>query len=165
MRLGQPPSAATQIREAESRQLQGDEAALLAEAAQVLQDSGYTITESSAVAGVLTGHKDRDATEAGQVATAILIGVLAGPASMRWDTTQAIRAPVTTRPVRNGAARRQEGSDVGTASQTVVMRVSFERLISNNRGETRHEPLLQPELQRDFFDKLRQGLSGARQAA
>jgi hypothetical protein len=154
MRIGKPPEQAAQIRESETRRLQGDEATLLAEATQVMQDLGYTVSESSAGAGVLAGTKSRDATEAGQVAGAIVMAVLFGAASARWDTDQMIRLTVTTWP---------EGSasplPAGSPPRTVAMRVSFERLIGDNRGMVRHEALIAPELQREFFEKLGQSLS------
>lgn len=154
MQIGKPSEQAAQIREAETRRLQGDEATLLAEATQVMQDLGYTVSESSAGAGVLAGTKSRDATEAGQVAGAIVMAVLFGAAHARWDTDQVIRLTVTTWP---------EGSAVplspGASPRTVAMRVSFERLIGDNRGMVRHEALNAPELQREFFEKLGQSLA------
>lgn len=151
VRVGQPPEQAAQIREAETRRLQGDEATLLAEATQVMQDLGYTLVESSAGAGVVVGTKHRDATEAGQIAGALVMAVLFGAANARWDTDQVIRMTVTTWP---------EGSPIlaGTP-RTVAMRVSFERLLQDNQGRVRHEPLTEAELHREFFEKLRQSMA------
>jgi hypothetical protein len=149
-RLGRAPEQAQQIREAETRRLQGSEALLLSEATQVLQDLGYTVTESSGGAGVVGALKNRDATESGQVAGAISMAVLfTGVANMRFDTAQEIRVTVTTWP--EGAAL--------PAVQNVAMRVSFERLIVNNKGEVRYEALTSPELHREFFDKLGQSVA------
>jgi len=154
MRIGQPPAEALQIRDFETRHLSGDERVLLAEATQVLQDLGYTITESSGPAGVLAASKHRDATEAGQVVGAIVVGVLFGAANMRWDTDQVIRVTLTTWPSAGAGLIR-----ASTASPDVAMRISFERLIRNNKGEVRFEPLRDPGLQQQFFEKLNQSLA------
>lgn len=153
--LGQPHERAAQIREAETRRLQGDEVILLAEATQVMQDLGYTVTESSAGAGVIAGIKNRDATEAGQIVGAVVMAVLFGAANARWDTAQAIRVTITTWPEAQAAPL----STLPPSQRNVAMRVSFERLITDNQGAVRHEALTDAALHNEFFDKLRQSMS------
>jgi hypothetical protein len=153
LKIGRPSEKAAQIREAETRRWSGSEAVILSEATQVLQDLGYTIAESSTEAGLLAGNKERDAQEAGQVAGAILVAVLLGASAARWDMNQILRVTITTWPERQTApvatpGNRQRGS----------IRVSFERLVRNNRGEVRHESMTDAALLAEFYAKLRQSL-------
>jgi hypothetical protein len=88
--------------------------------------------------------KDRDATEAGQVAAAIAVAVLTG-AYMPTDKNQKIRASLVTKPV-------------GDEKSTNV-RVTFQRTIWNTQGNvTRIEGLKDPELYQEFFNKLSQSV-------
>ena len=50
-----------------------DEGAILAAAAGVMQDLGFTIEETQAKAELVSGSKDRDAVEAQQVAGQIFL--------------------------------------------------------------------------------------------
>ena len=71
-------------------------AAMLSAAAGVFQDLGFTLDESEYTLGVLVGSKQRDATNAGQVAGAILIAALGG-GSTPIDSHQVIRASMVMR--------------------------------------------------------------------
>ena len=154
MLLGAARPVAAQIREMQTLVLPDvAEAQLLRDATQVLLDLGFAIEESSSDYGVLVGSKERDATEAGQVAAAVAITVVAAlflvAVIPTWDQDQLIRATVTTRPIRGG-----RGAD---------LRVTFERRVRNNQGHSRYEALEAPELYREFFTLLRQGIgTGAR---
>ena len=121
---------------------------LLIEASQVLQDLGFTIEESAPRYGVLAGSKDRDATETGQVtaqvALAIGMALIGARYDPVWDRDQVIRATITTSPVGSNEAR---------------LRVSFERIITNNKGLSRVEELSEPEFSKGFFEKIHSGLA------
>ena len=146
--IGAPRADAAAIRERQtSRFLVDSEERLLVEATQVLQDLGFTVEESAPRLGVLAGSKDRDATEAPQVVAQValtvglaLLGVQHRPV---WDTDQVIRATLTTRPV---------------GPQEASLRVSFERIVTNNQGATRVEELTAPEFSTGFFEQVRAGL-------
>lgn len=150
MRAGAPLPNAAQIRERETgRFALRDETTLLLEATAVLQDLGFTVEESAPRLGVLAGAKDRDATEAGQVAGQValtvglaLLGVRYNPV---WDKDQLIRVTLTTLPLKSEGA--------------VKMRVSFERIVINNQGVARSERLDAPEFSTGFFDQVRKGLA------
>jgi hypothetical protein len=60
-----------------------------------------------------------------------------------WDTDQIIRTTISTRPL---------------GPRDTLLRVSFERIITNNHGITRTEELTAPEFSYGFFEKVRQGL-------
>ncbi|MGG7565226.1 hypothetical protein ACQ5SO_03555 [Rhodovulum sp. DZ06] len=148
MQIGAPRANAVEMRELQTATFHGvDERALLIETTQALQDLGFTIEESTAKYGVLAGSKDRDAVETGEVAGQIaltvglaLLGVRYNPT---WDTDQVIRATVTTAPYEGDSTR---------------MRVSFERIVTRNDGNSRAEELNAPEFTSGFFDKVRSGL-------
>ena len=130
----------------ERRQLQTrvfetpDEAELLSASAALLQDLGFNLDESEVALGVIVGSKERDATEAGQVAASIFLAVLIG-ASVPWDDEQKIRASVVTRELgeRNGYA----------------LRLTMQRIVWNTQGQVSGtEPLDEPEIYQEFFQKL-----------
>jgi hypothetical protein len=147
LQTGAIRSDAPQIRERQTAQFSTPEERLLVEASQVLQDLGFTIEESAPRYGVLAGSKDRDAVESGQVVGQIaltvglaLLGVRYDPV---WDTDQVIRTTLSTAPAANG--------------QT-ALRVSFERIITNNKGVSRVEELTAEEFSSGFFERVRTGL-------
>jgi hypothetical protein len=149
LKIGAPRPDAVEIRARQSETFpQVSEQVLLAEATQVLQDLGFTVEESVPRYGVLAGSKDRDATEtgqvAGQVALTIGLAVLGVSYNPVWDTDQVIRATITTYPAGKDAAQ---------------LRISFERIVTNNHGISRVEDLTSGEFSKGFFDKLRSGLA------
>lgn len=138
---------AAKIRERQTARFNVPEERLLLEATQVLQDLGFTIEESAPRYGVLAGAKDRDAVETGQVVAQVavtiglaLLGVQHNPV---WDTDQIIRTTLTTAP--------------GAGGQT-ILRVSFERIVTNNQGISRVEELTAEEFSSGFFERVRTGL-------
>lgn len=148
LRIGAPQANAAEIRVRQTQTVAAAEQRALVEATQVLQDLGFTVEESAPQAGVLAGSKDRDATEAGQVAAQVALTVAAAFLGVRhqpvWDTDQVIRVTLTTRPM----GPRESG-----------MRVSFERVVTNNQGVSRMEELTGPEFSTGFFAKVRSGLA------
>ncbi len=128
-------------RKAQTRVFETDnEAVLLSASAALLQDLGFNLDESEVDLGVIVASKDRDATEAGQVAVSILLAGLLG-VSMPWDDEQKIRAAVITRPLeeRSGFA----------------VRLTMQRIVWNTQGQvSKTEPLDDPEMYQEFFSKL-----------
>lgn len=134
-----------QMRRYESR----DEDKMLQACADVLQDLGFNIDESSANAGLVVASKDRDAIEAGQVTSQIvlfaLITALGGKYDPVWEKNQKIRISVLTR--RSAEA---EG---------IVVRVTFQRVIWNSKNQlARVETIDDPVIYQQFFDKLSQSI-------
>jgi hypothetical protein len=149
LEIGAPRANAAAIRERQTGLFVVDsEERLLLEATQVLQDLGFTIEESAPRYGVLAGSKDRDAVEApqvvGQVALSIGLALLGVQYNPVWDTDQIIRTTLSTRP----AGARQ-----------AALRVSFERIVTNNQGASRAEELTAPEFSSAFFEQVRAGLA------
>ena len=133
-----------QERQAQTRRFETkDEKKLLSSGAQVLQDLGFNLEESETELGVVVASKDRDATEAGQVAGAIFMAVMFG-ANVPIDQTQKIRVSLITRPI----SKKETSS-----------RVTFQRIVWDNRGMiSKTEPLDDPKLYQEFFDKLSQSV-------
>jgi len=149
LEIGAPRANAAEIRARQTGQFQvASEERLLVEATQVLQDLGFTIEESTPRYGVLAGSKDRDATETGQVVAqvALTIGLafLGVSYSPVWDSDQVIRTTLTTQQL---------------SSRESALRVSFERIVTNNQGLSRIEELSAPEFSQGFFDQVRAGLA------
>ena len=149
LELGAPRANAPEIRDRQTARFSAvSEERLLVEATQVLHDLGFTIEESTPRYGVLAGSKDRDATEAGEVAAQVvltvglaLLGVRYNPV---WDSDQVIRTTLTT---------QQIGKNEST------LRISFERIVTNNQGISRVEELTAPEFSQGFLEKMRSGLA------
>lgn len=111
---------------------------LLAAGAGVLQDLGFTIEESETPLGVIVASKDRDATEAGQIAGAVAMAVLFG-VSTPIDRNQKIRVSLVTSPQKD----------------KTNLRVTFQRTVWNTQGQiSRIEALEDPKMYQEFFDKL-----------
>lgn len=116
-----------------------DEKMLLQAGAGVLQDLGFNIDESETKLGVIVGSKTRDATEAGQIAGAILVGVLFGVVPPT-DKEQKIRASLISKPMDNGST---------------TVRVTFQRIVWNNQGQiSRTESVEDATIYQEFFEKF-----------
>ncbi|HYD32557.1 MAG TPA: hypothetical protein VEB64_17070 [Azospirillaceae bacterium] len=134
-----------QDRQLQTRRFESnDEKNILAASAQVLQDLGFTIEKSATEVGLVLGTKDRDATEAGQVAGAIMMAVVFGVA-MPVDNNQKIRASLVTRPLPDG--------------KSTAARVTFQRIVWNTHNQvSKIEGLKDPVLYQEFFNKLSQSV-------
>lgn len=130
---------ALEVRQMQTRQYSTmDEARLLSASAGLLQDLGFSIDSSETKVGLISGSKDRDATDAGQVVGAVVMAALFGVATP-IDEHQKIRASVVTNP------------SMGATS----VRVTFQRAVWNTDGRiSRLERLDDPEMYQDFFSKL-----------
>lgn len=125
----------------QTRQFQtNDEGFILQAVAGLLQDLGFNIDESETPLGVIVASKNRDATDAGQIAGAFLIAVLVG-VNTPVDSHQTMRASVVTFPSASGGS--------------ISVRVTFQRIIWNDRGQvSKTEPMKNPEHYDTFFKKL-----------
>lgn len=149
LQTGAPRADALLIRERQTARFDTvSEERLLVEATQTLQDLGFTIEESAPRYGVLAGAKDRDAVETpqvvGQVALMVGLALLGARYDPTWDTDQVIRTTLSTTPVGPGQ---------------YALRVSFERIVTNNKGFSRVEELTAPEFSTGFFEQVRTGLA------
>jgi len=153
-----------------NRQLQSrkydikSEKELLSASNNVLQDMGFNLDESNMSLGVIVASKNRDATDGGQIAGAILMAALFR-VQTSYDKDQKIRASLVTKPAAtNNAIQVDVTTKTGKqvkfnqpveASNGFVVRVTFQRLVWNQRGAlTKIEGINDPEIYQEFFDKL-----------
>ncbi|MFC0408682.1 hypothetical protein [Roseomonas elaeocarpi] len=142
----QPSSNAVALRQLQSRRFDTrDETVLLSASTGVLQDLGFTVDESMPAAGLLVGSKSRTAIEAQQIAGQMLLLAMAAALGARtdptWDQDQRIRISIVVTPARDRAA--------------TVARVSFQRIVRNNRGGvSKVETMEDPQLYTEFFEML-----------
>ncbi|MGO1080047.1 hypothetical protein [Inquilinus sp. CA228] len=134
-----------QMRQLQTRRFDSaDEGKLLQSSAGVLQDLGFTIDQSDTTVGVIAASKNRDATETGQVVGAVLLSMLSG-VPQAFDKDQKIKASLVTRPIGDG--------------KSTAVRVTFQRYVWNSRGQvSKVEGLNDPQLYKEFFDKLSQSV-------
>lgn len=120
-----------------------NEAKILDASVQVLQDLGYIISESNTKLGIITGSKDREAGSTGQKVGAIFVAALFGGTSV-YDVSQKIFVTLVSNKsnIKNG----------------YNIRVEFATGIYNNVGSYRVERRLEPEIYKEFFDKLSQSV-------
>ncbi len=132
-----------QKRSLQTRVYEGiNEVGILSASAGVIQDLGFNIDESETKLGLIVGSKERDATEAGQVAAAILVAVLGG-GSMAIDKNQKLKISLVVRPAPKNTENKH------------FVRVTFQRIVWNTQNRiTRIEGLEDPEIYQEFFDRL-----------
>lgn len=155
-----------QNRALQTREYEGvSEADLLSASTGVIQDLGFIIEESETSLGLIVGSKDRDAPpDAAQRVKLVLgttavvlvtiigaIGALASGAELpsgemptpAVDDNQRIWVSLVIRPASEDNNR------------THLVRVTFQRIVWNNKGEMdRRESLDEPEMYQGFFDLL-----------
>lgn len=149
LKIGGPPvvegETVSSIRAFQTRSFDTLETARLVEAsAATLQDLGFTITTVSPEFGVLSGSKERDAVESGQVAVqfalVILVALAGGQHQMVYDESQQINVTIVVNKVNDSSS---------------AVRVFFDRHITNNYGDLwKAEVIKETEIYQQFFEKL-----------
>ena len=116
---------------------------LLVASAQLLQDMGYTITESDMEIGVITASKVREkGSTAGKVALTVLAAL--NKQSAVYEDTQKFFVSI----VNTKANKKQ-----------IKTRVTFARIVYDNLGNVvKIEKLDDTKLYTEFFDKLSQSV-------
>lgn len=133
-------------RQLETRRYDGiKEAGLIAASANVLQDIGFNLENSETKLGVLTASKQRDATNSGEVAVAIIVALFGG-GSMAISKDQTIRVALVARPANDSNGKAMPDSH--------FVRVTFQRVVRRTDGSAIAETLKDTELYQDFFERL-----------
>ena len=124
-----------------------DEQKIITSVAGVLQDLGFTLSESETELGFVAAAKQADAKDAGQIAGAVMVDVLAAlcgsysNASLQCDKNQMVKASVIVMPSQSG--------------DKIVVRVTFQRIVWNmNNQVSRVETINLPEIYQKFFESL-----------
>jgi hypothetical protein len=116
-----------------------DEKKLLTASAQVLQDLGYTIVESEVSCGVIVCSRERNVTDAGEVAGKIVLAAVLG-VYIPWNTNQKVLASLVTKPIDE---------------KRTAVRITFQHMVWNtNKQMTKCEQINEPEIYQEFFSKL-----------
>lgn len=145
-------------RQIQSRRFDGlSEEEILQAGANVLQDMGYNLDASETSLGLLTGSKERDAVNAGEVAGAVLVALLTGytpPVS----AAQKIRVSLVVRPAGSESVIAPEYAGAAAAGTTgrgeFVVRATFQRVVTRTDRSTYVETINDPAIYQEFFDKL-----------
>lgn len=129
----------------ETRRYEGiKEADLLSACANVLQDLGYNLENSETKLGVITASKQRDATNAGEVAAMIVLALLGGGATP-ISKDQTIKVALVARPVTE---------DGKILENKYFVRVTFQRIVRRTDNSVYMETLKDTKLYEEFFDKV-----------
>lgn len=155
-----------QNRALQTREYEGvSEADLLSASTGVIQDLGFIIDESETNLGLIVGSKNRDANpDAAQrvkqvlgTAAVILLFFGATMAALAGEDVDPANLPEP--PAVDDDQRIWVSLVIRPASQendkTHLVRVTFQRIVWNNKGELdRRESLDEPEMYQGFFDLL-----------
>ncbi len=116
---------------------------LLIASAQLLQDMGYTITESDMEIGVITASKTREKGSTAGKAVLTILSALNGQKAVYEDTQKFYVSIVSTK----------------ANNKQIKTRVTFARIIYDNLGTVvKIEKLDDKNLYTEFFDKLGQSI-------
>lgn len=133
-------------RQIETRRYDGvKEENLLIASSNVLQDMGFSLDNSETKLGLLSASKQRDATDGGEIAVAIVVALLGGGAAP-ISKDQTIRVSLVVRPVQATA----DNSPVDSH----FVRVTFQRIVRRTDNSTYAQTLNEKELYEGFFEKL-----------
>lgn len=137
---------------------------LLSASLHVLQDMGFNLDEAATPLGVIVASKNRDASDAGQIAGAIILAALFRVPT-NYDKEQKIRASLVTKPAATNnpiqvSLATKSGKQIKfdqpvEAGNGYVVRVTFQRLVWNQNGvPSKVEGVNDPEIYQEFFEKL-----------
>ncbi len=123
---------------------------LIPACANVLQDLGFNLENSETKLGVITASKERDASNAGAIAGAVLVAVITGlagaPVIIPIGKDQTIRVSLVVRPVLDSNGEKLAYSH--------FVRINFQRIVRKTDNSVYYETLTDPELYIDFFAKV-----------
>lgn len=118
---------------------------LISASASTLQDLGFNLENSETQLGVLTANKQRDATNAGEMIgafAAALFGVRVGV-----SVSQHIRVSIVVKPVLDTSKNQ-------TIETSNTVRVTFQRVVYKSDNSVVTETIKDPELFKQFFERL-----------
>jgi len=129
-------------RQIEARKFTGiQEPNLVSAVGSVIQDLGFTLEGSETKLGLIVAHKDRDATQAGEVVAAVLIALLGG-GQTAISRDQKVRVSVVILPTTD------------KVKESWQVRATFQRIVTRTDNTQFAETLVDPKLHTEFFEKL-----------
>jgi len=138
-------------RQLETRRYDGiAEMELISACSNVLQDLGFSLENSETKLGVITASKERDATNAGEIAAAVAVAVITTalffPVIQSVSKDQTIRVSLVTRPVID--------SDNIAMPNSHFVRITFQTIVRKTDDSLRYETLTDPELYQGFYSSV-----------
>lgn len=118
---------------------------LLIASSNVLQDMGFSLDNSETKLGLLSASKQRDASEGGEVALAIIVALLGGGATP-ISKDQTIRVALVVRPI--------QATKDNTPVDSHFVRITFQRIVRRTDNSMFAQTLDDKELYEGFFEKL-----------
>lgn len=118
---------------------------LLIASSNVLQDMGFSLDNSETKLGLLSASKQRDASEGGEVALAIIVALLGGGATP-ISKDQTIRVSLVVRPI--------QATKDKTPVDSHFVRITFQRIVRRTDNSMFAQTLDDKELYEGFFEKL-----------
>lgn len=133
-------------RQLETRKYDGiKEADILSACANVLQDLGFNLENSETKLGVLTASKQRDATNAGEIAMVFVLALLGGQ-SGAISKDQTIRVSLVVRPVIDSVGKAM--------TESHFVRITFQRIVRRTDNSIYAETLRDAQLYQDFYERI-----------
>jgi len=124
-----------------------DEKAIITSVAGVLQDLGFTLSESETDLGLVSAYKNADATNAAQITGAVMLDLVSAffgsyaNATAGCDKTQQVKASVVVKPSLDGSK--------------IAVRVTFQRIVWNLSNQiSRFETVKEPQIYQKFYESL-----------
>jgi hypothetical protein len=138
-------------RQIETRRYDGIvEMELIIACANVLQDLGFSLENSETKLGVITASKQRDASNAaeiaGMVALAVITSLAGAPVILPTNKDQTIRVALVVRPIIDSKDKPM--------AESHFVRITFQRIIRKSDNSVHYETLTDPVLFKDFFEKV-----------
>ena len=138
-------------RQLETRRYDGiAEMELISACSNVLQDLGFSLENSETKLGVITASKERDATNAGEIAAAVAVAVITTalffPVIQSVSKDQTIRVSLVTRPVI-------DSNNIAMPNSHFV-RITFQTIVRKTDDSLRYETLTDPELYQGFYSSV-----------
>lgn len=124
-----------------------DEKKIITSVSGVLQDLGFTLSESETDLGLVSAYKNADATNAAQITGAVMLDLVSAffgsyaNATAGCDKTQQVKASVVVKPSLDGSK--------------IAVRVTFQRIVWNLSNQiSRLETVKEPQIYQKFYDSL-----------
>jgi len=124
-----------------------DEKKIITSVAGVLQDLGFTLSESETDLGLVSAYKNADATNPAQITGAVMLDLVSAffgsytNATAGCDKTQQVKVSVVVKPSLDGSR--------------MTVRVTFQRIVWNLSNQiSRLETIKEPQIYQKFYESL-----------
>ncbi len=153
-----PSASVVKIRTEQTRRYDGiAQNDIMSASAGVLQDLGFTLSDSQEKLGILVATKERSATNAGQIVLAVLAAALSGVMTPT-DKDQTFYLTLVVSPVdqtQSAKLAAMTSIDPRTIKSNYLVRATFAHIVRNTQNQvTAADQLTDDKLYSEFFSKL-----------